>query len=91
MKLRYRKLYIKCIYKIQNIVIIFIFTFPGTPVLGSKKLELTRENLTAFFSNHGTLKPKSQPPSVFSRGSNQTSGGRGPGKQSLTNLHKLQL
>uniref|UniRef100_A0A672N6C0 Ubiquitin specific peptidase 53 n=1 Tax=Sinocyclocheilus grahami TaxID=75366 RepID=A0A672N6C0_SINGR len=51
---------------------------PGTPILGGKKLELTRENLTAFFSNHGTPKQKSQPPSVFSRGSNQTSGGRGP-------------
>ncbi|XP_048039280.1 inactive ubiquitin carboxyl-terminal hydrolase 53 [Megalobrama amblycephala] len=56
---------------------------PGTPILGGKKLELTRENLTAFFSNHGTLKQKSQPPSVFSRGSNQTSGGRGPVKMNL--------
>nr|XP_055068666.1 inactive ubiquitin carboxyl-terminal hydrolase 53-like isoform X2 [Misgurnus anguillicaudatus] len=51
---------------------------PGTPVLG-KKLELTRENLTAFF-NHGTLKLKTQPPSLFSRDSNQTSAGRGPVK-----------
>ncbi|XDV17565.1 hypothetical protein PO909_023404 [Leuciscus waleckii] len=56
---------------------------PGTPILSGKKLELTRENLTAFFSNHGTLKQKSQPPSVFSRGSNQTSGGRGPVKMNL--------
>ncbi|XP_051995809.1 inactive ubiquitin carboxyl-terminal hydrolase 53-like isoform X2 [Xyrauchen texanus] len=53
---------------------------PGTPISGGKKLDLTRENLTAFFSNHGTMKQKSQPPSVFSRGSNQTSGGRAPGK-----------
>ncbi|XP_016090505.1 inactive ubiquitin carboxyl-terminal hydrolase 53-like [Sinocyclocheilus grahami] len=56
---------------------------PGTPILGGKKLELTRENLTAFFSNHGTPKQKSQPPSVFSRGSNQTSGGRGPVKMNV--------
>ncbi|XP_058637528.1 inactive ubiquitin carboxyl-terminal hydrolase 53 [Onychostoma macrolepis] len=56
---------------------------PGTPILGGKKLELTRENLTAFFSNHGTLKQKTQPPSVFSRSSNQTSGGRGPVKMSF--------
>uniref|UniRef100_A0A8C1JFM2 Ubiquitin specific peptidase 53 n=1 Tax=Cyprinus carpio TaxID=7962 RepID=A0A8C1JFM2_CYPCA len=56
---------------------------PGTPILGGKKLELTRENLTAFFSNHGTPKQKSQPPSVFSRGSNQTSGGRGPVKMNF--------
>ncbi|XP_073692923.1 inactive ubiquitin carboxyl-terminal hydrolase 53 [Garra rufa] len=56
---------------------------PGTPILGGKKLELTRENLTAFFSNHGTLKQKSQPPSVFSRGSNQTSSGIGPVKMNF--------
>ncbi|XP_026124131.1 inactive ubiquitin carboxyl-terminal hydrolase 53 [Carassius auratus] len=58
---------------------------PGTPIVGGRKLELTRENLSAFFSNHGTLKlgTKPQPPSVFSRGSNQTSGGRGPVKMSF--------
>ncbi|XP_056316776.1 inactive ubiquitin carboxyl-terminal hydrolase 53 [Danio aesculapii] len=56
---------------------------PGTPTLGGKKFELTRENLTAFISNHGTLKQKSQPPSVFSRSSNQTSGGRGPVKMNF--------
>lgn len=56
---------------------------PGTPTLGGKKFELTRENLTAFIANHGTLKPKSQPPSVFSRTSNQTSGGRGPVKMNF--------
>ncbi|XP_026071734.1 inactive ubiquitin carboxyl-terminal hydrolase 53-like [Carassius auratus] len=56
---------------------------PGTPILGGRKLELTRENLTAFFSNQGTPKQKSQPPSVFSRGSNQTSAGRGPGKMNF--------
>uniref|UniRef100_A0A673MDR3 Inactive ubiquitin carboxyl-terminal hydrolase 53-like n=1 Tax=Sinocyclocheilus rhinocerous TaxID=307959 RepID=A0A673MDR3_9TELE len=55
----------------------------GTPIPGGRKLELTRENLTAFFSNHGTPKQKTQPPSVFSRGSNQTSGGRGPVKMSF--------
>ncbi|XP_051992126.1 inactive ubiquitin carboxyl-terminal hydrolase 53-like isoform X2 [Xyrauchen texanus] len=56
---------------------------PGTPILGGKKLELTRENPTAFFSNHGTLKQKSQPPLLFSRGSNQTSVGRGPVKMNF--------
>ncbi|XP_072543897.1 inactive ubiquitin carboxyl-terminal hydrolase 53 isoform X2 [Salminus brasiliensis] len=53
---------------------------PGTPQPPSKKLELTRENLSALFSGHGTLKQKTQPLSAFSRGSNQTSGGRGPVK-----------
>ncbi|XP_036451936.1 LOW QUALITY PROTEIN: inactive ubiquitin carboxyl-terminal hydrolase 53 [Colossoma macropomum] len=53
---------------------------PGTPQPSSKKLELTRENLAALLSGHGTLKQKSQPLSAFSRGSNQTSGGRGPVK-----------
>ncbi|XP_017569428.1 inactive ubiquitin carboxyl-terminal hydrolase 53 [Pygocentrus nattereri] len=53
---------------------------PGTPQPGSKKLELTRENLAALLSGHATLKQKSQPLSAFSRGSNQTSGGRGPVK-----------
>ncbi|TSL34591.1 Inactive ubiquitin carboxyl-terminal hydrolase 53 [Bagarius yarrelli] len=55
---------------------------PGTPQLGSKKLELTRENLSAMLSGHGTLKQKSQPLSAFKRGTNQTSGGRGPVKLS---------
>ncbi|KAA0723813.1 Inactive ubiquitin carboxyl-terminal hydrolase 53 [Triplophysa tibetana] len=63
---------------------------PGTPVLGSKKLELTRENLAAFFTNHGTLKPKSQPPSLFSRGSNQTSVGRGPVKMNFDPKSQLR-
>ncbi|KAI4900161.1 hypothetical protein NFI96_023888 [Prochilodus magdalenae] len=53
---------------------------PGTPQPAGKKLELTRENLAALLSGHGTLKQKSQPLSAFSRGSNQTSGGRGPVK-----------
>ncbi|TRY97437.1 hypothetical protein DNTS_033827 [Danionella cerebrum] len=56
---------------------------PGTPTMGGKKFELTRENLSAFISNHGTLKQKSQPPSVLSRTSNQTSGGRGPVKMNF--------
>ncbi|MCJ8731610.1 hypothetical protein PDJAM_G00201440 [Pangasius djambal] len=55
---------------------------PGTPQPGSKKLELTRENLSALLSGHGTLKQKSQPLSAFKRGPNQTSGGRGPVKLS---------
>ncbi|KAF5895048.1 inactive ubiquitin carboxyl-terminal hydrolase 53-like, partial [Clarias magur] len=53
---------------------------PGTPQPGSKKLELTRENLSAMLSGHGTLKQKTQPLSAFKRGVNQTSGGRGPVK-----------
>ncbi|XP_058251748.1 inactive ubiquitin carboxyl-terminal hydrolase 53 isoform X1 [Hemibagrus wyckioides] len=55
---------------------------PGTPQPGGKKLELTRENLSAMLSSHGTLKQKSQPLSTFKRGTNQTSGGRGPVKMS---------
>lgn len=51
-----------------------------TPQSGIKKLELTRENLTALLSGHGTLKQKSQPLSAFKRGTNHTSGGRGPVK-----------
>ncbi|XP_053361095.1 inactive ubiquitin carboxyl-terminal hydrolase 53 isoform X2 [Clarias gariepinus] len=51
---------------------------PGTPQPSSKKLELTRENLSAMLSGHGTLKQKTQPLSAFKRGTNQTSGGRGP-------------
>ncbi|KAF7706422.1 hypothetical protein HF521_019676 [Silurus meridionalis] len=55
---------------------------PGTPQPGIKKLELTRENLSALLSGQGTLKHKSQPLSAFKRGTNQTSGGRGPVKMS---------
>lgn len=50
---------------------------PGTPQPGSKKLELTRENLSALLSGHGTLKQKSQPLSAFKRDTNQTSDGKG--------------
>ncbi|XP_076828090.1 ubiquitin carboxyl-terminal hydrolase 53 [Brachyhypopomus gauderio] len=53
---------------------------PGTPLLSSKKLELTRENLTALLSGHGTLKRTGQALAAFKRGNNQTSGGRGPVK-----------
>ncbi|XP_030636371.1 inactive ubiquitin carboxyl-terminal hydrolase 53 [Chanos chanos] len=52
---------------------------PGTLLPGPKKLELTKENVNALTASHGTLK-KSQPLSIFSRGNNQTSGGRGPVK-----------
>ncbi|XP_066536603.1 inactive ubiquitin carboxyl-terminal hydrolase 53 [Hoplias malabaricus] len=55
---------------------------PGTPQPSTKKLELTRENIAALLSGHGTLKQKSHPLSAFSRSSNQTSGGRGPVKMS---------
>uniref|UniRef100_A0A8C7GKP2 Ubiquitin specific peptidase 53 n=1 Tax=Oncorhynchus kisutch TaxID=8019 RepID=A0A8C7GKP2_ONCKI len=51
-------------------------------VPGPKKLDLTRENLNALLGLGG-LKQKSQSPSIhsstFTRGSGQTSGGRGPG------------
>ncbi|XP_041635199.1 inactive ubiquitin carboxyl-terminal hydrolase 53-like [Cheilinus undulatus] len=49
-----------------------------SPVLAPKKLDLTRENLNAFLGQ-GTVK---KTPSTFSRGSAQTSGGRGTGKMS---------
>ncbi|XP_062850219.1 inactive ubiquitin carboxyl-terminal hydrolase 53 [Trichomycterus rosablanca] len=55
---------------------------PGTPQPGGRKLELTRENLTALLSGHSTLKQKSQPLSAFKHGTNQTSGGKGPVKLS---------
>ncbi|XP_032399965.1 inactive ubiquitin carboxyl-terminal hydrolase 53 isoform X1 [Etheostoma spectabile] len=48
-----------------------------SPVLSLKKLELTRENLSAVLGQ-GSFKEKI--PSTFSRGSAQTSGGRGPVK-----------
>lgn len=49
-----------------------------TPVLLPKKMELTRENINALLSS-GSFKEKTS--STFSRGSTQTSGGRGPGKR----------
>ncbi|XP_048092044.1 LOW QUALITY PROTEIN: inactive ubiquitin carboxyl-terminal hydrolase 53 [Alosa alosa] len=47
-----------------------------------KRLELTRENVSALIAGHGTLRTQKAPTSLFSRGSNQTSGGRGPVKVS---------
>ncbi|XP_008284260.1 inactive ubiquitin carboxyl-terminal hydrolase 53 [Stegastes partitus] len=48
-----------------------------SPVSAPKKLDLTRENLNALLG-HDSFKQKT--PSTFSRGSAQTSGGRGPVK-----------
>lgn len=48
-----------------------------SPVLAPKKLDLTRENLNALLGQ-GSFKQKTT--STFSRGSAQTSGGRGPVK-----------
>ncbi|KAJ8382882.1 hypothetical protein SKAU_G00036600 [Synaphobranchus kaupii] len=54
---------------------------PDSPVSGTPKLDLTRENLSAFLSNQGSFKQSLQgSTSGFSRGSGQTSGGRGPVK-----------
>ncbi|KAK6292074.1 hypothetical protein J4Q44_G00378590 [Coregonus suidteri] len=54
---------------------------PESIVPGPKKLDLTKENLNALLGSGG-LKQKSQNPSIhsstFTRGSGQTSGGRGP-------------
>ncbi|XP_041723561.2 inactive ubiquitin carboxyl-terminal hydrolase 53 [Coregonus clupeaformis] len=54
---------------------------PESTVPGPKKLDLTKENLNALLGSGG-LKQKSQNPSIhsstFTRGSGQTSGGRGP-------------
>lgn len=44
----------------------------------AKKMELTRENINALLGS-GSFKQKTL--STFSRGSNQTSGGRGPGRR----------
>ena len=59
---------------------------PDVPQAPLKKLELTRENVSALLSGNGTLKVKT-PTSLFSRGNNQTSGGRGPGTVSLSLTH----
>ncbi|XP_075891541.1 ubiquitin carboxyl-terminal hydrolase 53 [Nelusetta ayraudi] len=48
-----------------------------SPTIVPKKMELTKENLTALLGA-GSFKQKT--PSTFSRGSAQTSGGRGPVK-----------
>lgn len=61
-----------------------LFPHTGTPQPGGRKLELTRENLAALLSGHSTLKPKSQALSAFKNGSNQTSGGKGPGMNTHT-------
>ncbi|KAM4612009.1 inactive ubiquitin carboxyl-terminal hydrolase 53 isoform 2-T2 [Polymixia lowei] len=50
---------------------------PESPLPAPKKLDLTRENLTALLGP-GSFKQKTS--STFSRGSAQTSGGRGPVK-----------
>ncbi|KAM6960362.1 LOW QUALITY PROTEIN: inactive ubiquitin carboxyl-terminal hydrolase 53 [Tautogolabrus adspersus] len=47
-----------------------------SPVLTPKKLDLTRENLTAFLGQESVKKT----PSTYSRGSAQTGGGRAPVK-----------
>ncbi|XP_045077684.1 inactive ubiquitin carboxyl-terminal hydrolase 53-like [Coregonus clupeaformis] len=52
---------------------------PESPLPGPKKLDLTRENLNALLGP-GSFKQKSQTPSTFTKGSGQTSGGRGPVK-----------
>ncbi|XP_056156449.1 inactive ubiquitin carboxyl-terminal hydrolase 53-like [Lampris incognitus] len=50
---------------------------PESPLLAPRKLNLTRENLNAVLGQ-GSFKQNT--PSTFSRGSGQTSGGRGPVK-----------
>ncbi|XP_026208592.1 inactive ubiquitin carboxyl-terminal hydrolase 53 isoform X2 [Anabas testudineus] len=51
-----------------------------SPVSAPKKLDLTRENLNALLGHNNS---KQKAPSTFSRGSAQTSGGRGPVKISI--------
>ncbi|KAG9346886.1 hypothetical protein JZ751_005813 [Albula glossodonta] len=55
---------------------------PESPVSGTKKLDLTRENLSALNSTQGSFRQGSSSGfgSGFSRGNGQTSGGRGPVK-----------
>lgn len=50
----------------------------------AKKMELTRENINALLGP-GSFKEKTS--STFSRGSTQTSGGRGPGKGKKELIH----
>lgn len=56
---------------------LLFLSFADSPVSGPKKLDLTKENLNALLGQ-GSFKQKTS--STFSRGSAQTSGGRGPGK-----------
>lgn len=58
----------------------FISAAAESPTIIPKKMELTRENLTALLGA-GSFKQKT--PSTFSRGSAQTSGGRGPGREKI--------
>uniref|UniRef100_A0A3P9A8V7 USP domain-containing protein n=1 Tax=Esox lucius TaxID=8010 RepID=A0A3P9A8V7_ESOLU len=55
------------------------FQASESPVQATKKLDLTKENLNALLGP-SNLKQKSQTPTTFTRGSGQTSGGRGPVK-----------
>ncbi|XP_036407068.1 inactive ubiquitin carboxyl-terminal hydrolase 53-like [Megalops cyprinoides] len=58
------------------------FAVHEVPAPGTKKLELTRENVSALLSSQSSFKQTQQAPSssAFSRGNGQTSGGRGPVK-----------
>lgn len=68
----------------------FVFSYSSagfeSPVIATKKLDLTRENLNAVLGQ-GSFKQKNS--STFSRGSAQTSGGRGPGKRG--NMERLNV
>lgn len=57
---------------------VFFLSVVSSPVLVPKKMELTRENLNALLGS-GSFKQKTS--STLSRGSAQTSGGRGTGNR----------
>ncbi|XP_062305181.1 inactive ubiquitin carboxyl-terminal hydrolase 53 [Osmerus eperlanus] len=55
------------------------FPGPDSPTLVPRKLDLTKDNLNSLLGQ-GSFRNNTQTPSTFSRGSGQTSGGRGPVK-----------
>lgn len=81
-----------CIYdlslKFLNVCVSFFSSSADleSPVITPKKLDLTRENLNALLGQSSFIQKTS---STFSRGSGQTSGGRGPGKRG--NMEKLNM
>lgn len=66
---------------IQSCIICFCFSLSAvleSPASAPKKMDLTKENLSTLL---GASSFKQKTPSTFSRGSAQTSGGRGPGER----------
>lgn len=70
-----------CNLKMRHLFVFFhslLFAVSESAASVPKKMDLTKENLSALLGA-GSFKQKT--PSTFSRGSAQTSGGRGPGER----------